>query len=47
MSAQEYNTIRLTPVNQLGRIPAGQLVEYLKICRPLVRDAILIARLSR
>lgn len=47
MSAQEYNTIRRTPVLELGRIPASQLVAFLNNCRPLVRDAILMARLNR
>lgn len=44
MSAQEYNTIRHTPVIALGSIPAKQLREYLRDCQPWVREAILAAR---
>ncbi|KPC36341.1 Unknown protein sequence [Pseudomonas savastanoi pv. glycinea] len=47
MSGQEYNIIRSTPVVELCNIPARQLIEFLKQCRPLVSEAILIARLSR
>ncbi|MBD8473117.1 MULTISPECIES: hypothetical protein [Pseudomonas] len=47
MSAQEYNTIRHTPVSALGSIPASQLIAFVEACRPLVRDAILNARLTR
>lgn len=47
MSAQEYITLRHTPVNDLGKIPPGQIVAYLQHCSPRVKAAIERARWNR
>lgn len=47
MPAIEYNTLRKTRVTDLGKIPASQLVAFLKICPKILVDQILMARLNR
>lgn len=47
MSAQDYNTVRKTPVAELGNIRPSLLVAFLMVCPNCVRDTIVYARLNR
>lgn len=46
MSAQEYNTIRQTPVSKLGQIPAWQFAAFLIRCPIQTRERLMQARLQ-